>query len=160
MSMAAIAPRRRMVLALVCSVAMISACRPSISIGPGATAIATEEASIERTATATPVKTKVPTPTKKPAPTKVPPTPGPTQPPSTTIQCTIKTKGLNIRRGPGTNFPVVTAVRSGAALAASGKNDKGDWLAVKTANGKDGWAATKYLNCNPAPDALPVKPGP
>ena len=159
MSMAAITPRRRMVLALVCSLAMISACRPSVSIGPGATAISTKEASVERTATATPVKTKVPTPTKA-APTKAPPTPAPTQPPATTIQCTIKTRGLNIRGGPGTNFPVVTAVRNGATLAASGKNDKGDWLAVKAANGKEGWAATKYLNCNPAPDSLPVKPGP
>lgn len=159
MSMAAITPQRRIVLALVCSLAMISGCRPSISVGPGATAIPTEAAALEVTAAATPVKTTAPTPTKA-APTKAPPTPAPTQPPATTIQCTIKTRGLNIRGGPGTNFPVVTAVRNGATLAASGKNDKGDWLAVQAANGKDGWAATKYLNCNPAPDSLPVKSGP
>ncbi len=159
MSMAAIIPRRRLVLALVCGLAMISACRPSVSIGPGATAIATEAASTARTAVVTPVKTKVPTP-KKAAPTKAPPTPAPTQPPPAIVQCTIKTRALNIRGGPGINFPVVTAVRNPATLVASGKNDKGDWLAVKASNGKEGWAATKYLNCNPAPDSLPVKPGP
>ena len=158
MSMAAITSRQRMVLALVCSLAMISACRPSISIGPGSTAIPTEEASSEQTAAVTPVKTTAPTPTKKPAPTKPKPTTAPAQPPPATVQCQIKSRALNIRGGPGTNFPVVTAVRNPATLVASGRNDRGDWLAVKAPNGKDGWAATKYLNCNPAPDSLPVKP--
>jgi hypothetical protein len=52
----------------------------------------------------------------------------------------------------------VTAVPKGQTVAASGRNDKGDWLAVTTPDGKDGWMATKYLNCNPAPNSLPVKP--
>lgn len=54
------------------------------------------------------------------------------------------TTALNIRKGPGTDKPIVTRAENGATLTVLKKvND--EWSAVRTSDGMDGYAATKYL---------------
>ncbi|MEZ4868789.1 MAG: SH3 domain-containing protein [Caldilineaceae bacterium] len=55
-------------------------------------------------------------------------------------------RNANLRGGPGTNFPVVGSVRTGQALAITGRNPAGDWLQL--ADGK--WIAAFLVTNAPA----------
>lgn len=61
-----------------------------------------------------------------------------------------------MRSGPGTTFGVTSALAFNQTVTATGRNAQGGWLAIRTPDGKTGWAAANFLNCTPAPDALPV----
>lgn len=50
--------------------------------------------------------------------------------------------GLNLRAGPGKNFPVVRVLQPGTAVKAEGEA-QGDWLPVE-----GGWVDQKYLEKN------------
>ena len=62
---------------------------------------------------------------------------------------TAPPKGLNIRTGPGRQFPIVTTVAPGAVLTVVenagevGKSNK--WVKVRTVEGKEGWTAAWLL---------------
>src|SRR4051812_40704672 len=94
------------IAALICSLALVTACGPKISIGPAATASATDivvtQAREVMTETAEPE-----TPTLAPEP----PTPEPPTPVATTMQCRITAlRGLNLRGGPGVEYPAITVL--------------------------------------------------
>ncbi|MEP7288721.1 MAG: N-acetylmuramidase domain-containing protein [Chloroflexota bacterium] len=55
----------------------------------------------------------------------------------------VTTNSLNIRSGPGTNFPVLTTVGQGSVLTVL--DNQGNWIKVKVGT-SDGYASTQYLN--------------
>ncbi len=54
-------------------------------------------------------------------------------------QLTVKVATLNLRQGPGTNYPVVGKLTQGAQAAIIGRNAAGDWYQVRPAGGSTGW---------------------
>jgi endonuclease/exonuclease/phosphatase family metal-dependent hydrolase len=68
-------------------------------------------------------------------------------------------RGANLRKGPGTNFPVVGGAARGQVLTVAGRNAAGDWL--RLADGS--WIATFLVDGAPAGLAVvgtdtPLKP--
>jgi hypothetical protein len=74
-------------------------------------------------ATATPVIPPTPAETATPVPTDVPPSPTPEPAPSFAANQTV-----NIRSGPGTNYPKVGSLAAGDTFEIVGKNAAGNWL--------------------------------
>jgi len=54
-------------------------------------------------------------------------------------QLTVKVATLNLRQGPGTNYPVVGKLTQGAQAAIIGRNAAGDWYQVRPTGGTTGW---------------------
>jgi uncharacterized protein YgiM (DUF1202 family) len=143
-------PRRRSLFATGWLLLAVTACSPSISIGPAAT------------------DPPEPTPTEAPTVTPVPATATPTQmatetPPAQTavaqtIDCTVTARSLRVRGGPGTDAPILGGVTAGEVVAASGRNEPGDWAAVRIPNGTNGWVSAEFLNCPTPINTLPVAP--
>ena len=53
---------------------------------------------------------------------------------------------LNVRSGPGQQFPAITTVPAGTRLAVEARNSVGNWVFVHTADGNvRGWVASRYL---------------
>ncbi len=76
---------------------------------------------------------------------------------------------MNVRGGPGTNFPVVTGVNAGAALEITGANPASDWYRVNLPTGADsGWVFASLVQlAGPvdtivtlSPEELPQAPAP
>lgn len=62
-------------------------------------------------------------------------------------QCTpsaITTASVNMRSGPGTNFPIITVLPANAFLAVTGRNSDSSWFQV-VFNGQQGWVSASYL---------------
>jgi len=49
----------------------------------------------------------------------------------------IKGSRVNIRKGPGTNYAVLTILKAGEPVKALGK--QGDWYQVQLQDGRVGW---------------------
>jgi Tol biopolymer transport system component/uncharacterized protein YraI len=65
---------------------------------------------------------------------------------------------LNVRSGPGTAYPVVSSVASGASLTASGRTAGADWIQVEgpALPGRAGWVSARYLDLEGSAQDLPV----
>lgn len=92
-------------------------------------------------------RSDAPDPEPTPAPTPTP-QPGADQLPDgtkvgSTVRVTAET-GLNIRKGPGTENPVVVAVTNGTLLTVTDIS-KYPWLGVKTSSGQSGYSLSDYL---------------
>jgi uncharacterized protein YgiM (DUF1202 family) len=78
------------------------------------------------------------------------------------ITVTVNTAGgrLNVRTGPGTEYPVIAKVASDAHLSALARNAAGDWVQVAVADGqpqtRQGWVAADYVAAESALAELPV----
>jgi uncharacterized protein YraI len=76
------------------------------------------------------------------------------------LAATVATTGarLNVRSGPGADYPVVAKQEPGAAVTVTGRNAAGDWLLVQWggAAGGFGWAAADYLQVEGDAASLPV----
>lgn len=87
------------------------------------------------------------TPTPTPAPSPSPQPGGDQLPDGTKVGSTVRVNaatGLNIRKGPGTENPVVTAVVNGTLLTVTDIS-KYPWLGVKTSSGQSGYSLSDYL---------------
>lgn len=112
--------------------------------------------------TSTPEPTTTPEPTVTPAPTPPvtpAPVPAPSPPPApapTGYTVTITTADLNVRTGPGTQYPVVTVVHRGEVYTIV--EESGGWGRLKSG---DGWISLAYTTRGtvmlPAP--VPTTPG-
>ncbi|MEA3337050.1 MAG: SH3 domain-containing protein [Chloroflexota bacterium] len=80
------------------------------------------------------------------------PTPSPLPTPFVEVAADI----LNVRLGPGTDFPVLGQVRAGERMALVGRNESGDWVVVCCVNGQPGWLAALLVTTNADIDSLPV----
>jgi uncharacterized protein YgiM (DUF1202 family) len=56
----------------------------------------------------------------------------------------VASPSLNVRSGPGMNYPVVTVVGQGQILEVS--NSSQGWLAVRTPSGHMGWVAQQFTS--------------
>jgi len=106
-------------------------------------------------ATATATVTLTPAATAPPAPTETPP-PGPTATPYVEALRT-----LNVRAGPGLNYPVIGQVQAGARLTPLARHlnraENRVWLLVCClADGRPGWVAAELVSAPPLPLPTPA----
>jgi tetratricopeptide (TPR) repeat protein len=82
------------------------------------------------------------------------PTPEPVALPTPFVES--QTDTLNIRLGPGTDYPAIGQVVAGTTLALLGRNAAGDWLVVCCVDEKPGWVATRLVRTDAIIADLPV----
>lgn len=92
------------------------------------------------TLVATSTQAQAPPPTDTPPP-RATDTPAPTPEPVGQVT----SDQLNVRVGAGAIFPSLGKLAAGETVQLLGRNDVGDWLWVKTADGLQGWVATQYI---------------
>ena len=64
--------------------------------------------------------------------------------PSTRLKVTTESSNLNIRKGPGTDQPIIgKAAHNSEVTLLSKYND--EWALVRSANGEEGYCSMKYL---------------
>lgn len=105
----------------------------------------------------TPV-TATPSPAPSPVPTAAPGVPTVVAP-----QATVATNALNVRGGPGTDYPIVNTLTLGATCPIVGRNAASTWWNIRCAGGVTGWvsgplvvvtgstANVPVVNVNPPP---------
>ncbi len=113
---------------------------------------------------ATPTSTTAPTaqPTAQPTATS--------RPPAQTLRATVTSVSLNVRGGPGSNFPIIGLLRRGDVVTVLGQNPNSYWLYVRLPGGSEGWIARPYTDFTgtapvinvvpPPPAATPTRPAP
>lgn len=52
---------------------------------------------------------------------------------------------LNVRTGPGFNYPVVGRLNQGQQVTLFGRDVSGAWFKIRLPNGAQGWAASQYI---------------
>jgi len=64
---------------------------------------------------------------------------------------------LNVRKGPGLNYGIVSSAPSGATVKALGRNADGGWILIELPgkDGKVGWVSARYLDLGGDPTDLP-----
>lgn len=108
----------------------------------------------------TPTPTPLPpTPTDTPAPPTPTPEPSPTPTQTyTPIETQVNVFSLNLRAGPGTLFKSGGYYNVGAKVSVLGKAPGGQWVKVKTFDGKEGWMFADYLDLKDKIAGVPVVP--
>jgi len=102
-----------------------------------------------------------------PAPTAIPDTPvvaeAPTEPPLPTTAPTVAPPRLvvdsplvNVRAGPGTEFPVITTIERGQEFDIVGKNSAGDWWRFCCVNNEPAWVVDELVQTDGAVDGVPI----
>jgi outer membrane lipoprotein-sorting protein len=66
---------------------------------------------------------------------------------------------VNVRGGPGTNYPVVGGLPPKQIVLVIGKNEAGDWWAIEL-DGQTGWVLAELVDFSGDPAAIPVLPAP
>jgi hypothetical protein len=111
-------------------------------------AVATPGANLTLTATMTPTAATVTaTPTSRPQGTN-------------NGIATVASRGLNMRAGPGTNYPVIRSLVQGTSIAVLGQDTAGLWLYGRLVDGTLGWVARAYTNYIGSPPVVPAPPTP
>jgi heat shock protein HslJ/uncharacterized protein YraI len=89
--------------------------------------------------------------------TVIPPTPEPGDPTATVIA----RKGVNVRTGPGLNFPVIGIAPFGSTLEVVGVSADGTWwvINVPAATGGNGWVSDEFVRVQDS-DGVMVIPSP
>lgn len=64
--------------------------------------------------------------------------------PSTRLKVTTKESNLNIRKGPGTDTPIIGKAAHNSEVTLLSKYSD-DWSLIRSANGEEGYCSTKYL---------------
>lgn len=116
-------------------------------------ATTTGEATTTPTSTATPTNTATPTTTSSPTDTAtVPPTSTPVP------QGVVRVPKLNVREGPGTQYPKHNSVHADEVLTVLGQAPGQPWVKVRLPGGGEGWvsAAPEHIILRVALDSLPV----
>lgn len=77
--------------------------------------------------------------------------------PVITATVTTVNQGLNVRAGPGLDYPIVGVAAPGQALTVTGRNAAGDWLQIEPADGAAvGWVAAAFAAVSAAAADLPI----
>lgn len=111
---------------------------------------------IRATATATerppftPRPSDTPWPTFTPVPTIVPVTPG--------VLTAVISSTVNIRLGPGTNYPVVTKLNKGTQISVRGRDVENHWFLLIPA--PSGWVNRDFVTLNGDASSLPLMDAP
>ena len=87
----------------------------------------------------------------------------PTTPTSVTLPpgapwAAITAGALNVRRGPGTNYPVAGQLKQNDVVEISGKNADSSWLQIVYPTGTigRGWISASYAQVRGSPASIPV----
>jgi uncharacterized protein YgiM (DUF1202 family) len=64
--------------------------------------------------------------------------------PSTRLKVTTQSSNLNIRKGPGTDQPIIGKAAHESEVTLLSKYN-GEWALVRSANGEEGYCSLKYL---------------
>lgn len=98
-----------------------------------------------------------PTPTSTVQPTVRPsPTPTPTPTPTSATYAEVTVPALNVRAGPGTNFPRLGLVRRGQRLTVLARNPEATWLLICCLDGQRGWISSAYVKLSQPVEAVPA----
>ena len=98
----------------------------------------------------TPRPSDTPWPTFTPVPTVVPVTPG--------VLTGVISSTVNVRIGPGTNYPAVTKLNKGTKINVRGRDVENRWLALIPP--PSGWVMRDYVTLNGEASGLPVVDAP
>jgi uncharacterized protein YgiM (DUF1202 family) len=110
--------------------------------------------------TVTPTPAATATPTAAPPAADLPPataTPTPAPSLASGLTAAVNAPLVNVRGGPGTNYPVVGEASQGATLTVVGRTETGDWLRVccLLGEGTESWIRADFLLMDlPSRDAL------
>lgn len=115
-------------------------------------------------ATSTPTATAVRTPTRTPFPTHTPtPTPSPTRTPTSTPTrliaiASVLVPTLNMRSGPGTDFPVIARSQAGGLFPIVAQVNECTWLQVVQESGDQVWisGSAAFTQMNVACSQVPA----
>jgi hypothetical protein len=108
------------------------------------------EASPTPTRTLVPTFTPTPTSTPSPTPNVAPPTP------TASPVAIVKEERVNVRQGPGTDYPKVGQVVAGDELTVTGRNEAGDWLQIENREKNlSGWILAELLEFALPPETVP-----
>ena len=124
--------------------------RPTFTPSTGAkgvtiAATSTRRATLTPTATVPATATVPPTATTEPSPT----------PKAAEAKLTVANATLNVRGGPGTNYPVLGQVRQGQEFPITGKSPAGDWWQFDF-EGQPGWVLGTMVTVNEAAASVEV----
>jgi len=112
-------------------------------------ALATTEAATEPQPTSAPAATKtgtrLPSRTPTPAPSATPSSTFASLPTGVTAQGIIDRGAMNVRAGPGTEFPIVSVVYEGQEVTIVGKTQDGSWVLMLTSDGQQGWGWREFI---------------
>lgn len=103
------------------------------------------------------------TPASTAPPTPEPPTatPAPTDTPATAQPMVVAAnQGLNVRGGPGTDYPVVGQLARGDRAAIIGRNADNSWWQVALADKTQGWVLASLVTTEGAADQVAVAAAP
>ncbi len=75
-------------------------------------------------------------------------------------QAVVNIESINVRSGPGTEYPVLGFVVKGNKLTILGQAYNCSWLEVNTPDGKTGWISTTYVTYNLACSEIAQAPIP
>ncbi|MFN8444963.1 MAG: SH3 domain-containing protein [Caldilineaceae bacterium] len=104
----------------------------------------------------------LPLPTATPAPSTAQVAlalPSPTDTPPSTPQVSAS-KSINVRSGPGTDYPVINALQTGATAEVTGKNLDESWWQVTLADGTTGWVYAPLVQAQGPVAAIAVVDAP
>jgi len=109
-----------------------------------------------------PAATPTPTPTPAPARPSATPTPTPTPVPTRTATATATpaararaAQTINVRSGPGTNYPVVGALPADEDALIVARNPAGDWWQIQQQDGVLGWVYGAVISITEDTSAIP-----
>lgn len=124
----------------------------------------TQVAALAAFATETAENAPTRTPTDRPTATDTAGPPSNTPRPSDTPDVPILSarRNIDIRLGPGANFPVVSTLEASDTLEIIGQSEDGRWLQVLRPNGTDGWilSSSALISVFGDADSLAVVEGP
>ena len=80
----------------------------------------------------------------------------PTVGPQPTPFVVVQTDTLNVRMGPGADFPIVGQLAGGQTVGLIGRNEAADWLVICCVDGKPGWVVARLVQTDADVMALPV----
>lgn len=80
------------------------------------------------------------TPPPAPTATVIPATPTPVP-----VQASVDVDALNVRRGPGINYGVLTVSRQDDVVTVIGREEDSTWVQICCFDGESGWVNVKYM---------------
>lgn len=121
---------------------------PTFTPAPPTAVVVISTATVPPTATSTPTTSPSPThlpatPTPVPATPRLTPTLSPTPGPHLSAANTV-----NVRSGPGTDYPVVAALPPNVAVPVTGRNNEASWWQISSPAGASGWVASSVVQAS------------
>ncbi len=147
-------------LFLACAALFVTSCgAQQAEIPPTATLAPIITMTPRFTATPIPTRTPLPTPTLTPSETPIPPTPSDTPSPTPTppvLGSVLSLNDVNLREGPGINFPVLSALAPGTGFQILATDSGGGWFNVRLDGGREGWISATLVRVQPSPTLIPT----